>query len=100
MKRNCWEFKKCGREANGSKAHELGVCPASSTSQLHGIHGGLNSGRACWVVTGTYCRGEVQGTFAKKYNSCSECDFYRTVKVEESPRFMLSTTLLKIMNGL
>jgi hypothetical protein len=25
---NCWEFKKCGREAGGAKAADSGVCPA------------------------------------------------------------------------
>jgi len=30
---NCWEFKKCGREPNGLKAIELGICPASIESR-------------------------------------------------------------------
>ncbi len=30
----------------------------------------------CWQVAGTFCRGEVQGTFAQKFISCSECEVY------------------------
>jgi len=33
---NCWEFKKCGRERDGAKAGELGVCPASFSSGVSG----------------------------------------------------------------
>lgn len=31
----------------------------------------------CWQIAGTHCEGEVQGAFAKKYASCSECDVYK-----------------------
>ncbi len=65
-KLNCWEFKKCGREPGGTHANDLGVCPTTQEMRLDGVHGGINAGRSCWVVTGTLCRGEVQGTFAKK----------------------------------
>ncbi len=65
MKLNCWEFKKCGREPGGAKVEELGVCPAATDCRLDGVHGGHSSGRACWVIAGTYCRGQVQGEFAK-----------------------------------
>lgn len=51
MKKNCWEFKNCGREFGGIKARELGVCPASTDERLNGIHNGENAGRSCWVVT-------------------------------------------------
>ncbi len=33
-KLNCWDFKKCGRQSGGEKAHELGVCPASTEKRL------------------------------------------------------------------
>lgn len=98
MKQNCWEFKKCGRESGGCKVHELGVCPASIEQKLDGIHEGKNSGRACWVVGGTYCKGEVQGNYAKKLSNCMECDFYKKVKSEESP-FILSARLLVKLKG-
>jgi hypothetical protein len=53
------------------------------------------AGRACWVVTGTLCTGEIQGTFAKKFKNCSMCDFYEQVKKEEFPNFKLSAVLLR-----
>lgn len=64
---NCWEFKKCGREAGGPKAAELGVCPAYP-----------DHGRRCAEVTGTLCGGKVQGTFAHKLGNCLKCDFYNS----------------------
>ena len=94
IKTNCWEFKKCGREANGTKADELGVCPASSEKRLDGVHGGKNGGRSCWVVAGSMCGGEKQGTFAQKYKNCQGCDFYMTVKREETIDLEMSIVLL------
>ncbi len=95
QKMNCWEFKMCGRQAGGSHVHDLGVCPVSIESKLDGIHDGRNGGRACWVVAGTYCGGEVQGTFAAKYHNCEKCDFYRLIRLEEGARYTLSIVLLK-----
>lgn len=94
MKKNCWEFKKCGREPGGLKTIEFGVCPAAREIRLNGIHGGRNAGRACWVVAGTLCHGDIQGTFQDKYKNCSACGFYREVRAREFPRFTHSITLL------
>lgn len=99
MKLNCWEYKKCGREPGGAKVNELGVCPAATEQRLDGVHGGQCSGRACWVVSGTYCKGEVQGQFAKKFGECMKCDFYQLVKSEEFPNFQLTPVLLKSLEG-
>jgi hypothetical protein len=85
-KRNCWEIKKCGREPGGSHVYDLGVCPATTIEKLNGLHSGKNGGRACWFVVGTFCMGDIQGTYAKKYKSCIYCDFYKTVKEEEYPK--------------
>lgn len=63
---NCWEFFKCGREAGGAKASEMGVCPAYS----------LGAGRSCWLVTGTMCEGALQHTYQQKKEVCSRCEFY------------------------
>jgi hypothetical protein len=76
---NCWEFKKCGREPNGTMVAELGVCPASIETKVDGIHGGKNGGRSCWVVSGTYCGGKVQGTYASKLSNCLTCEFFINV---------------------
>ena len=63
----CWEFKKCGREEGGSKAKELGVCPAYP-----------DYGQQCARVAGTLCGGTIQGTFAVKLGGCQKCEFYRS----------------------
>lgn len=74
----CWEFKKCGREAGGAKAKELGVCPAYP-----------DYGRMCWHCVGTLCGGKIQGTFAQKCKTCLVCDFFTKVKKEEGEDFCL-----------
>ena len=96
-KQNCWEFKKCGREQGGTKVKELGVCPTSIETKLHGSHEGKFAGRSCWVVAGTLCGGQEQGSFAQKYHNCEKCDFYRLVKQEEGSRFTLSIVLINRM---
>ncbi len=82
-KLNCWEFMKCGRETDGTQVAEMGICPAVTDTSAIGLNGGKNGGRICWAVAGTFCDGEVQGTFAKKRGSCMTCDFFKTVEVEE-----------------
>lgn len=94
MKLNCWEFKNCGREPGGKKAAELGVCPTATCAELNESHGGKKGGRACWVIAGTMCGGQVQGSFAQKFKNCSVCDFYQAVKAEEKTGFQLSIVLL------
>lgn len=84
MKLNCWEIKECGREQNGKRAPELGVCPASTDSSSDGLNGGTNGGRICWAISGTFCGGEIQGSFAQKELSCIHCEVYQTVHREES----------------
>jgi hypothetical protein len=64
---NCWEFKKCGREAGGVKAEQHGVCPAYP-----------HHGKRCAQVVGTLCGGKVQGIFAMKLLNCIECDFFQS----------------------
>ena len=89
MKQNCWEFKKCGREPGGVKVLDLGVCPATTETSADGLNGGEKGGRICWAVTGTFCGGKVQGTFAQKQISCLACDFFVKVKEEEWRDFLL-----------
>lgn len=93
-KKNCWEVKKCGREPGGRHTHDSGVCPAGTDTRLNGIHGGNNAGRSCWVVAGSMCGGEIQGTYAQKHRNCHTCDFYMKVKSEEHAEFKFSVTLL------
>ena len=90
-KQNCWEFKKCGREQGGAKEAELGVCPAATDASSNALNGGKNGGRICWAVTGTFCGGQVQGTFAQKQLSCLVCDFFIKTKEEERLSFLMFT---------
>lgn len=80
---NCWEYKKCGREPGGENVDKLGVCIAAKEHAVNGIHGGKNGGRACWAIAGTLCEDEVQGTFARKFQDCIRCDFFKKVMEEE-----------------
>ena len=82
-KLNCWEIKKCGREAGGKKEHELGVCPASIESSCNGVNSGINGGRICWAIAGTFCGGKIQGDFAQKSVSCMSCEVFKQIKNEE-----------------
>jgi hypothetical protein len=83
VKQNCWEFKQCGRELGGAKVHEMGVCPASTENSVDGVHGGIDAGRCCWAVVGTFCEGEVQSTYAQKLHNCIGCEFRSVVEHEE-----------------
>ena len=98
-KQNCWQVKKCGREPGGAK-QGLGICPAAAEMKLDGAHGGTNAGRACWVIAGTMCGGQEQGTFAKKYHNCEKCDFFQLVLREEGPSYQFSILLLKRLRQL
>jgi hypothetical protein len=99
MKKNCWEHKNCGREQNGKNVAALGVCPAAIDDRLSGVHGGKNSGRACWMIAGTLCGGKVQGTYGMKYKTCEVCDFYQQTKQEEGSNYQLSVFLLSKLKG-
>jgi hypothetical protein len=88
--KNCWEYMQCGRESGGSKADELGVCLATTEERFNGVNGGVNGGRFCWFVSGTLCKGEVQGTFARKLGNCLGCPFYLLVEMEEG-RYLVLT---------
>ena len=70
---NCWEFKKCGREAGGAKEKVLGACPAYP-----------NHGKHCARIAGTMCGGKVQGSFAQKVPSCMQCDFYKSANYDKA----------------
>ena len=99
MKLNCWEFKKCGRELGGEKVLDSGLCPAVIEISLDGVHDGEFGGRACWVLAGTTCKGEFQGTFAQKYTECKKCDFYEYVMKQEADDFLSAASLLKIIEA-
>jgi serine/threonine protein kinase len=95
-KLNCWEFKNCGREQNGRNVLELGICPAALDHSFDGTNRGINGGRICWAVAGTFCDGKQQGAFYTKRDSCIKCDFFQLVtrQEEESDK---PTKLLKYL---
>jgi hypothetical protein len=78
----------CGRQPGGEHVNDLGECPAATCEELHGTHGGTNAGRICWLVSGTMCSGEIQGTFARKYRDCQNCKVFLMVRQEERQTFM------------
>ena len=83
MPKNCWDFKQCGRQPGGVKTGELGVCPAATEKRVDQVNRGNKAGRCCWMIAGTLCKGEKQGTFATKLGDCLKCDFYQSVADEE-----------------
>jgi hypothetical protein len=89
MLKNCWDLKECGREEGGKNSH-LGICPAYTTNEFNNVNRGINSGRFCWYVSGTFCKGEIQGTFALKRLSCISCNVYLQIKKEENLNFVLT----------
>jgi len=97
-KENCWEFMKCGRQPRGRRVKEYGECPAAVESRLDGVHGGVNGGRACWIVAGTLCGGKIQGTFAEKIESCFKCRFFKKVGQEEKKNLHLPSELKKVLH--
>ena len=96
MKKNCWKVRACERCTTILGAD---ACPACKEVKLDGVHGGVNGGRACWIIPRTNCGGSTQGNFASKYANCMECDFYNLVRAEENGSFQLSATILSRLNG-
>ncbi len=82
MKKNCWDFKDCGREIGGSKVAEFGICPAAEAFEADGYCEGKNGGRGCAFIAGTFCGGAIQGTVSDKEKECFSCDFYQELKKE------------------
>lgn len=97
QKLNCWKFMKCGREAGGDKVSELGVCPAATETRTDGLNSGKNGGRACWVIAGTFCDGERQGTYATKFKDCVKCEFYQVIRREEGFGYKSSKSILEVL---
>ena len=93
-KQNCWEVMQCGR-GPGQGLDQEHICPAARENRLDGVHGGQNAGRACWVVAGTCCGGNVQGVFAQTITKCRHCMFYQQVVSEEKENFLDTVSLFQ-----
>jgi len=88
-RKNCWEIMKCGRQPGGKNVEELGICPAAVSGNYNGTNKGKFRGRFCWAVTGTFCGGDVQGTYAQKVMDCIHCKFLKYVNEKEGRDFKL-----------
>ena len=98
-KLNCWEYKKCGRQINGEKAKELGICSASTQKNTEKVNKGRFGGRCCWAIAGTLCGGTVQGSFAAKVGNCKKCDFYKLVHQEEGEEIMSPSQIIALIHA-
>ena len=88
-KLNCWDMKDCGRCPGGSSVSELGVCPVCLEKKKK-TNGGKAGGRICWAIAGSFCGGQIQGSFAEKLNGCIDCNFFKHVKMEEGASFRIA----------
>lgn len=61
--KKCWEVKGCHKPD----------CPAYESLDLR-----------CWILSGTHCRGEIQGSFHKKIDACSQCEVYQHAYEEKT----------------
>ena len=86
---------RCERQPGGKLADTHGVCPAATDRTVDEINGGRNGGRFCWSVAGTFCFGEVQGTYAAKLQGCMDCGFFWLVADEEDD-FIVSRNCLRL----
>jgi chemotaxis signal transduction protein len=59
----CWEVKSCKKKE----------CPAYESRDLR-----------CWLISGTFCRDEIQGSFHEKIEACRKCNFYQKAKNDQS----------------
>ena len=75
-RKNCWEFKKCGREPGGARADELGVCPVAMKTGYYGLDGEIEVGRLCWYVKPLFFN---EGS----RSDCEKCRFHKLVMKED-----------------
>jgi protein phosphatase len=72
---NCWEYMKCGRGPEQGGA----ICPAASDTAFDGLNEGIKGGRSCWLLAGTACKKKASGRFAKEFETCKRCEFFKQV---------------------
>jgi hypothetical protein len=97
LKRNCWDYYRCGKQSKADNGKKHDVCPAYLETKLNGVHDGKNGGRACWIVAGTKCGGIIKRTLIPKFIICNLCDFKKIVMSEESQNFIVSDDFMKIL---
>ena len=80
---NCWEYQKCSK-ANMAK------CPVPEFKISDGFCGGINGGRACTYITGTFCLAVVPGAVKMQNKDCANCLFYKMLAREHGGEFSVS----------
>ncbi len=95
MKKNCWEFKGCGRQPGGKQENDKDKCLVPLLAMYDGINDGKNGGRVCWLIAGSACDGGLQTTFSHKLKSCVKCDFYKSVVEQEGANITLPLKVLE-----
>lgn len=98
-RQNCWEFWEYDLRKSLTESPTCRKCPAVVDMRLDGVHGGRNAGRACWVVPGTLCGGELHGEYQEKKKTCMSCDFFRSVRSHEEPFFIPAGALAAMIAG-
>ncbi len=59
----CWIVKKCDKT----------TCPGYDNNESR-----------CWMISGTHCRDEIQGSFHQKIEACRKCSFFQTAYEQKS----------------
>lgn len=90
VKRNCWEIMACGLgpRTNAEEASRR-VCPAAIPGAFNGVNHGQVSGRFCWAVADTLCRGKTQVRMQEKLKLCISCPVMQEVCADEGRDFRL-----------
>ena len=96
-KKNCLEFRNCGRQPGGENVGDLGLCAAATTEIMDGVHGGSKGGRACWIVVGTQCGHNAETDAQKRKSACMSCDFFNSVKKEEGANLKRADELFTLI---
>jgi len=60
---------------NLARCHEVKNCTKTDCPGYD-----IDKATRCWEVAGTFCKGAVQGTFAKKLKDCQECEVYQEAR--------------------
>lgn len=95
---NCWDVMKCGREHDSPTVNDQGECAASAAVKANGLHGGLNGGRVCWAIAGSFSGKQPSCTFVARMGGCESCTFYKMVRVMESSDYKQVNDILNICN--
>ncbi|MDH4321753.1 MAG: ATP-binding protein [Desulfobulbaceae bacterium] len=89
----------CGQGPGQEKSQCHGVCPAASEEKLDGVNGGVNGGRACWMVAGTNCASRMGDNADFKSSACYNCRFFQQVRREEGDNFQEGASILASWQG-